>query len=186
MKRHKFLFTVFGIVTFALFIAITQYTVKVHHRLTETTEDLFASLPVKADDQIEIDKDLVPYFNIFMEDAATHNCDVDRMYKVQAIGFDKSVGKMGCQGVTSMFKYEDTLRGMINFRERLFLTDSIGFLFVMYHEFGHWLGLEHDEIQMMKRSYTTEDDKAWLEKNWGEIRDEYFATLNKHHKHKTN
>ncbi len=182
MKRHKFLFSAFGIVTLALFISLLQFVSTAHTRLTETTSDKLGRLHVKADDQIAIDRDLVPYFKIFMDDAAAHNCDVDRMYKIQAIGFDKAVGRMGCQGVTSMFDEKDTLRGMINFRERLFLTDSIGFLFVMYHEFGHWLGLEHDEIQMMKRSYTTEDDKAWVEKNWDDIRDEYFKTLNKHNK----
>lgn len=53
--------------------------------------------------------------------------------------------------------------------------DSIGMKFVIYHELGHWFGLDHSN-GIMKENYSSSDTE-WVKENWSELVENYFNKL---------
>jgi Zn-dependent peptidase ImmA (M78 family) len=56
------------------------------------------------------------------------------------------------------------------------IEDTIGMRFVVYHELGHWFGLDHSD-GIMQKSYNTKDDQLWVRENWRELLNKHFARI---------
>lgn len=116
--------------------------------------------------ELAMSPDLVPYFDSFIEDCKKRNINYDHAYCLDWMRFYHS---HSVQGLT------DLHNGTIEINEHL-LEDSIGMKFVVYHEIGHWFGLEHSN-GIMKKNYNS-NDTEYVRENWNELAENYFNKLN--------
>ena len=117
-------------------------------------------------DELTISPDLVPYFNAFVDDCELQGLKYDHAYCLNWI----RMGHLrGIQGETCFDN-----GGTIEINEHL-TEDSIGMKFVVYHEIGHWFGLDHS-TGIMKENYNA-DDTEYVRENWNELLNDYFAKL---------
>jgi len=118
--------------------------------------------------ELEINANLIPYLDAFVDDCETHNIKSDHAYCLNYIKLF-SQERPSFQGQTS---FED---GTIIINENL-IEDTIGTKFVFYHELGHWFGLDHS-TGIMKESYNTKEDMEYVRDNWDELLEDYFDKL---------
>lgn len=124
-------------------------------------------------DRLKMSIQLVDYFRAFEEDAHYNNVNVDAIYSLQNISFAES---NNLQGETSMeLDRNAAFYGYIQINENL-IEDSIGLRFVLYHELGHWLGLDHSD-GIMTKAYNSESDSAYVKENWDILCKDYFDKL---------
>lgn len=116
-------------------------------------------------DELNISPNLVPYFNSFVDDCELYGLKYDHAYCLNWI----RMGHLrGIQGETCLDN------GTIEINEHL-KEDSIGMKFVVYHEIGHWYGLDHSD-GIMKPNYNS-DDTEWVRENWDALLEDYFNKL---------
>lgn len=116
-------------------------------------------------EELAMSSHIVPYFDSFIDDCKRRNIKYDHAYCLQWMRF----GHLhGMQGET------DIDCGTIEINEYL-EEDSIGMRFVIYHELGHWFGLEHSD-GIMQESYNARDTE-WVKENWDTLLDDYFTKL---------
>lgn len=117
-------------------------------------------------EELKMSADLVPYFDSYIEDCKKHNINYDHIYCLDWMQF----GDLNhLQGLTDLYD------GTIEFK-RVLTEDTIGMKFVVYHELGHWMGLEHSN-GIMKYFYNTNEDMEWAKNNWDELVADYFNKL---------
>ena len=109
--------------------------------------------------------DIVTYFDSFIADSKKYNFEYDHAYCLDWIKFGHS---HKIQGIT------DLCDGTIQINDRL-AKDSIGMKFVIYHELGHWFGLNHS-TGIMKENYN-ESDTELVKENWDKLVKNYFNKL---------
>lgn len=118
------------------------------------------------DSIVIMNPDLIPAFDCFVADCKAYEVNYDHLYCLDKIcEWDLH----NTQGLTDF----DTDCVVID--EDL-IKDSIGVKFVMYHELGHWMGLNHSE-GIMKSSYSTKHDQQWVQDNWTQLVEEHFTKL---------
>lgn len=117
-------------------------------------------------DHLEMPVELSPYFDEFIEDCKAHGIKYDHAYCLKYVGYMSTV--TGDNG------YTDYTDRVIRINTRL-LEDTVGLKFVLYHEFGHWLGLRHSK-GIMQTSYGSSDSLE-VANNWDDLREEYFNSL---------
>lgn len=116
-------------------------------------------------DELTISPDLIPYFNAFVDDCELQGLKYDHAYCLTWI-------RMGhLQGIQGETCFDD---GTIQINEDL-LKDTIGIKFVVYHEIGHWYGLDHS-TGIMKPNYNSSDTE-YVRENWDELLNDYFTKL---------
>lgn len=111
--------------------------------------------------------DLMPYFNSFISDCEKYNVKSDHAYCLQWIKLYDSNYE---QGITNL------LYGTIKINDEL-IGDTIGMKFVVYHELGHWFGLDHKSGTMMNANYNKHEDMEWVRDNWDELVEEHFNKI---------
>lgn len=117
-------------------------------------------------DTLILDKKIIPYFESFIIDAQKHDFNSEHVYCIKYFGLAKS---NLWQGQTNFFSE------CIYVNEKL-LADSIGTKFVVYHEIGHWLGLEHTN-GIMQPSYSSKYHSLYIQENWEILLNDYFIKI---------
>lgn len=118
-------------------------------------------------DNLAMPVELVPYFDQFIEDCKAHGIKYDHAYCLKYIGYMES-----CTGDNGHTDYTERVIRI----NACLLEDTVGLKFVLYHEFGHWLGLRHGK-GIMKESYGS-CDSVEVADNWDALREQYFERLN--------
>lgn len=117
-------------------------------------------------DELKMSANLIPYFDQFIEDCKRHNINYDHIYCLDYLHFEHS---HSVQGVTDFYDKDIAINTHLE-------KDTIGMRFVVYHEIGHWMGLEHGK-GIMQKSYSTENDMEWAKENWDELTENFFNKL---------
>ncbi len=115
--------------------------------------------------ELAISTNIVPHFNSFIEDCKVYDVNYDHAYCLKYIRFARS---NSWQGQT------DLENGTIEINQGL-IDDSIGMKFVIYHELGHWYGLDHSD-GIMKVNYNSSDIK-WIQENWEQLLKEHLQKI---------
>lgn len=117
-------------------------------------------------DSIEVSIHVDPYFDSFVEDCKNRDIDYKHIYCLRYIHLAHT---HVWQGQTSFCD------ATIEINEEL-IHDSIGMKFVVYHELGHWLGLEHSD-GIMKENYNSLEDMEMVRDNWDELSENFFSKI---------
>lgn len=118
------------------------------------------------DSTITMSPELIPYLNSFIADCKHYGLKYDHAYCLNSMRFGYPYK---AQGVTDF----DNCSIKIN---RYLADDSVGMKFVIYHELGHWFGLNHSK-GIMQSSYNTREDMEWARDNWQELSFNHFLKL---------
>lgn len=92
--------------------------------------------------QISVPWQLDKVIKSFILDAEKYGVTDDRVFCLDEINIYKDNNESW--GETEQWVKKGVLHGRINIRESI-LDDSVGLKWVVYHELGHWYGLEHSE-----------------------------------------
>lgn len=142
----------------------------------KTKVESLMNSPLKSESSIYVSKVLDPYIDDFISSAKDNNYDCSKIGKLDSITFTSPQGTWA--GCTSFYLERDTLRGTIKIDYALLADkDTFGIRFVLYHELGHWLGLEHNECFIMRKNYSPQIKEVATEDDWGNMKWEMFRKL---------
>jgi hypothetical protein len=109
-----------------------------------------------------LDKRLKPYVNAFVRDAKDHGIVVTLPKRINIswgwIFPDKVVGI--CEKTVSIISIEESFWNAANPRLKRW---------VIYHEMGHWIGLDHDEDELAIMHHTVPDDDILVKLPWKKL-----------------
>lgn len=139
------------IATFLIVFIIGTYF-KTHFMKNTIHEDILKYKTVLHND-LGVPKALSAAVKSFIIDAETYGVSKDRIFCLDSINIcaddDQTYGE------TQMWVSHGVMHGQINIRESI-LKDSVGTKWVVYHELGHWYGLEHThDSGIMDDGYST-------------------------------
>ena len=119
-------------------------------------------------DRVTLTQDIEPFFDQFISDCEIEDIKPDHAYCLEYIQLASFDDLNGCTNKTDK-------NIQISY---MLMKDTIGLKMTLYHELGHWFGLEHvDAIDIMMPSYTSCEDSAWVRDNWAELKINYFKKL---------
>lgn len=118
------------------------------------------------DSSVTISKDLIPYFDSFISECKSRGIKYGHAY---CLKWMKSDCIKGAQGVTDFYDHSIEINRHLS-------HDSVGMRFVVYHELGHWFGLDHGS-GIMQRSYSTRHDRTWVMEGWDGLLNKHFDDI---------
>jgi hypothetical protein len=151
------LFTIAAI--FLMFDSDDFHRHKSKHGHSTTTHQCKDSLVVMS-------AELEGYFDSFVTECKIRGINYDHLYCLDEV-YKGDLNRL--QGLTDFNNCSITIDSSL-------LQDTLGTKFVMYHELGHWMGLEHGE-GIMKANYNTNDDYEWVLANWDQLVEDHFNKL---------
>ncbi len=130
------------------------------------------------DKSLSIHQEIEPYLDLFIEDAKKHGFDYSMVYDLDDITLT-NFRERGLMGLTNIWYDWDNRRGRIQMDEEFYMRDdSLEFRAVLYHEIGHWYGLEHEDCFIMHgHGFYYEVDNEKLHANWESHLEEFFTLL---------
>jgi len=167
LKINPLVVLIVGVVVYHTFQPIFSEWQKHNTRIE------YEGYPLKKESNFYTTQLLSPYIDEFEADAKAHGYDCSKIKKLDSIFWDASDDWQGC---TVLYVDRDTLRGYIHLNYLLLEQgDSIGIRFCLYHELGHWLGLEHGK-GIMRKAYDSEF-APYVKDAWPALVEDLFDKL---------